>query len=72
MDWDSLTGWVEDMDLDPLPAAIALIVTLYLAISFFDDPFNMGMNKLPLVTRIITVVAAPFVFYFVGKFIADK
>lgn len=72
MDWPDVEGWVEGMDIDPIPATIAMVVTLYLIISFFDDPFKMGMNHLPLVTRIITVVAAPFLFYFVAKYVADR
>ncbi|HPE15258.1 MAG TPA: hypothetical protein PLT65_05540 [Bacilli bacterium] len=72
MDWDDLTGWMDNIDLDPMAAGISLICTLYLAISFFDDPFNMGMSSLPLAMRIITVILCPVVLYIVANKMINK
>lgn len=72
MEWDDLTSWMDDLDIDGMSIGIALICTLYLAISFFDDPFNMGMNSLPLAMRIITIILAPFVLYFVANKMINK
>lgn len=72
MEWDDLTSWMDDLDIDGMSAGIALLCTLYLAVSFFDDPFNMGMNSLPLAMRIITVMLAPFVIYFVANKMINK
>jgi hypothetical protein len=70
--WDDLMDKINSMDIDGMSAGIALICTLYLAVSFFDDPFNMGMDSLPLAMRIITVILAPVILYVVAEKMINK
>ena len=72
MELPDFEGWFDSLNLDPKSVGFAFIITLWMAISMFDDPFNMGMSSLPLAMRIITVLLAPFVLYFVANKMINK
>jgi len=65
MDMPDFEGWFDSLNLDPKSVGFAFIITLWMAISMFDDPFNTGMNRMPLLARILSVVLIGPVTYFI-------
>lgn len=68
MDLSDVEGWFDGLDLDPKCLGIALLCTVWIVISLFDDPFKMGMHTLPLFYRIVvSVLVGPMVYLICKK-----
>lgn len=56
----------EDIEFNETALGVGVLAAIFLGIFFFSDPFNMGFDRIPLFSRIISIVVVALAGYFVA------
>jgi len=62
-------GFMDDWDISPMALIIAVIIMIVMAVSMFK---NAGMESIPVVYRVIAVIACTIGAYFMSAKMLNK
>lgn len=58
--------FLDDFEFDVTYLGVGVLGGLFLFVFLIIDPFNSGMDRLPLLYRVLSVIAAVPLGYFIG------
>lgn len=62
----------EEMEIDMTALGISTLIMIIMFVFIIQDPMKAGMDKIPIVTRIIALVVGWIGSYFVGYYMVNK